>query len=38
MTERLVRDMTLKVLGFKKGHAFAEFLIPSDFVVGGKPV
>jgi hypothetical protein len=25
MTERLVRDMTLKVLGFKKGHAFAEF-------------
>jgi len=25
MTERLVSDMTLKVLGFKKGHAFAEF-------------
>src|SRR2546429_4148616 len=25
MTERLVSDMTLKVLGFEKGHAFAEF-------------
>jgi hypothetical protein len=25
MTERLVGDMTLKVLGFEKGHAFAEF-------------
>jgi hypothetical protein len=25
MTERLVSDMTLKVLGFKKGRAFAEF-------------
>src|SRR5499427_5643493 len=25
MTERLISDMTLKVLGFKKGHAFAEF-------------
>jgi hypothetical protein len=25
MTERLVSDMTLKVLGFDKGHAFAEF-------------
>src|SRR5712692_2612543 len=25
MTERLLRDMTLKVLGFEKGHAFAEF-------------
>jgi hypothetical protein len=25
MTERLVSDMTLKVLGFAKGHAFAEF-------------
>src|SRR5437879_2942120 len=24
MTERLVSDMTLKVLGFEKGHAFAE--------------
>jgi len=25
MTERLISDMTLKVLGFAKGHAFAEF-------------
>src|ERR687887_553631 len=25
MTERLVSDMTLQVLGFEKGHAFAEF-------------
>jgi len=25
MTERLISDMTLKVLGFEKGHAFAEF-------------
>src|SRR5437867_9840032 len=25
MTERLVSDMTLKVLGFEKGRAFAEF-------------
>jgi len=25
MTERLISDMTLKVLGFKKGRAFAEF-------------
>jgi len=25
MTERLISDMTLKVLGFKKGQAFAEF-------------
>jgi len=25
MTERLVSDMTLKVLGVEKGHAFAEF-------------
>jgi hypothetical protein len=25
MTERLISEMTLKVLGFKKGHAFAEF-------------
>jgi hypothetical protein len=25
MTERLVGDMTLKVLGFEKGHAFAAF-------------
>jgi Transposase DDE domain len=25
MAERLISEMTLKVLGFKKGHAFAEF-------------
>src|SRR5713101_4489832 len=25
MAERLISDMTLKVLGFEKGHAFAEF-------------
>src|SRR2546421_11495861 len=25
MTERLISDMTLKVLGFDKGHAFTEF-------------
>ena len=25
MTERLISDMTLKVLGFEKGHAFAAF-------------
>src|SRR5438094_4017367 len=25
MTERLVRDMTLKVLGFAKGHPLSEF-------------
>src|SRR5215510_14580411 len=25
MTERLISDMTLKVLGFAKGHAFAAF-------------
>ena len=25
ITERLISDMTLKVLGFAKGHAFAEF-------------
>src|SRR5499426_4292525 len=25
MTERLISDMTLKVLGLEKGHAFAEF-------------
>src|SRR5262249_36743537 len=25
MTERLISDMTLNVLGFEKGHAFAEF-------------
>src|SRR5881296_4649682 len=25
MTERLISDMTLKVLGFEKGHAFVEF-------------
>src|SRR5437764_5217206 len=25
MAERLISDMTLKVLGFEKGHAFSEF-------------